>query len=90
LYNVIPYITIALCVIAIEIGWIAAVRWVHSNKTMHVVLSALSMQAISNASTLILVDNHWTMFASIIGGGLGALIGMKIPSTWFEKYDPSN
>jgi hypothetical protein len=48
------------------------------------------MQAISNASTLILVDNHWTMFASIIGGGLGALIGMKIPSTWFEKYDPSN
>jgi hypothetical protein len=79
-----PHIGIFVCVVAMEIGWITAVRFVNSNGIMAVFLMAILMQTISYCNTLILVENPITMIAGVIGAGLGAVVGMKLPKSWFK------
>jgi hypothetical protein len=83
--NPLPYIGILACATVIEIGWIAAVRLVTSDSVSRIVVMAMAMQAISYCSTLILVSDHWTMASGVLGSGLGALIGMRVPARWIEK-----
>lgn len=71
------YVGIGICSAALEVGWISSVRSVTANRMWIVAGNAVAMQAISNASTLILVSDGWTAIASIIGAGLGAVICMR-------------
>jgi len=85
---VIPYLCIALFAVIIDVGWVIGVRLVKLNARLQLILVAMSMQAVSNLSTLILVSNSWTMIASAIGAGIGAWIGLKIPESWLQTADP--
>lgn len=87
------YIAIFLCATVIEVGWISAVRSVTNDRMWSLVLMAVSMQAISNVSTLILVSNGWTAVASIAGAGFGAILGMRYFSqsaSTVDAYTPSD
>jgi hypothetical protein len=82
---VIEYVVTFLFAIVLETGWVLAVRFVSNNQTIRLLLLAMAMQVISYVSTLLLVDNNWTMLSGTIGAGLGAVIGMKISS---QRSDP--
>lgn len=84
------YAGLFLCAFLIEVGWVLSVRAVSRNQPMQLALTGMSMQTISYGSTLILVHNHWTMVAGIVGAGLGAFIGLRIPATWYGKGDPTS
>ena len=73
-----PYIGIAACTASLEVGWIFSVRFVSAGRAIPLIASAMFMQAISNASTLILVSDGWTSIASVMGAALGVLIGMGL------------
>ena len=93
----IPYVGIFLCSTVLEIGWIAAVRFVTSDRTWVLIATAMMMQSISNASTLILVSDGWTALSAVAGSGFGALLGMKFSFAHFSRsggthrsYNPSD
>jgi hypothetical protein len=76
--------------VVLGIGWVASVRSVETRAEVQLVAISMGMQAISYGSTLLLVNNNWTMVTGIIGAGLGALLGLRVPSTWFRKDGPSS
>lgn len=84
------YLELFLCALVIEVGWVAAVRAIETDSAIRLAVISMSMQAISYASTLILVHNSWTMLAGITGSGIGAAVGLRVPATWFRRGDPSS
>lgn len=48
------------------------------------VLSAMLMQGIAYYSMLILVHDSFTMWSGVLGAGVGALVGLRIPERWLS------
>jgi outer membrane lipoprotein SlyB len=84
-----PYIAIFLCTLVLEVGWIVSVRAVTADRAWTMVVSAVLMQGISNASTLILVSDRWTSLASMLGAAAGAMLGMRISARALLRGGPS-
>lgn len=72
-----PYLAIAACTATLEIGWVSSVRSVTQNRVWMLAANAALMQAISNASMLILVSDRWTATASVFGAAVGAVIALR-------------
>lgn len=85
MHGALPCLGIFLCTVVLEVGWVASVRFVNSASLGHLVLSAMGMQAISYFQTLILVEDHVSMFTGILGAGVGMWVGMRVPSVWLRR-----
>lgn len=79
------YVAIMVLAATLEIGWVTSVRFVNNNSVFHLAMAAMVMQTISFSQTLILVNNNLTMLAGILGSGIGAVIVMRIPQSWFNR-----
>lgn len=72
----------------LEVGWVMSVRLVTKRRVVMLVLTAMAMQTISYLSTLIIVQNNLAVIGGVIGSGLGALIALRFPDSWFERSSP--
>lgn len=84
------YAELFLYALILEISWIAAVRAVGSSSTGQLVAISMFMQTISYRSTLVLVQNDWTMIAGVLGCGVGALVGLRVSAGLSRKDGPTS
>ena len=82
-------VTVFSFALIMEIGWVMSVRLVSMRKPVYLVLTAMGMQTISYLSTLMIVENNVTMVGGVIGSGLGAIVALRFPDSWFERSSPT-
>lgn len=77
------FLLVFLCVVTLEVGWVTSVRFVSAGEIWKVVAWAMLMQGIAYLGLLPVVKDRWLSAAGVLGAGVGALLGMLVPLSWF-------